>query len=257
MHGTLPRPQGRLAEGRFSDWRLAAKSILGFWIVYGLTVVARALLAADPTTILTNRLVVIAVGSILTGLIYAAIATFAAGRSIRRKAIVAGIASIAASAVMSGTLMALEDMMKESKEQYRYQAREGFVIVQEGHTVRVERHAQEPLVLTLPKVRELDANKRLRYVAEAVARAAPGLYLEQVAELAVVGDALHDALGGHRDALLFADHVARERIRAEHAGEPVDAYPSIEASARAAAAKKLTALPGALHRLRVAASDLR
>lgn len=101
------------------------------------------------------------------------------------------------------------------------------------------------------------AARRLRYVAEAVARAAPGLYLDQVAELAVVGDALHDSLGRHRDALLFADHVARERIRAEHAGEPVDAYPAIEASARAAAAKKLTALPEALHRLRVAASDLR
>ena len=166
MHGTFTRPQGRLAEGRFSDWRLAAKSIVGFWFVYALTVVARALLAADPTTILTNRLVIIAVGSVLTGLIYIAIATFAAGRSIRRKAIVAFIAAIFASTVLSGTLMALEDKMKESKEQYRYQAREGFVIVQEGHTVRVERHAQEPLVLTLPKVRELDANKRVRYVAD-------------------------------------------------------------------------------------------
>jgi hypothetical protein len=114
MHGTLTSPQGRLAEGRFSDWRLAAKSILGFWFVYALTVVARALLAADPGTILTNRLVIIAVGSVLTGLIYVAIATFAGGQSIRRKAIVAGIASIAASAVLSGTLVALEDVMKES-----------------------------------------------------------------------------------------------------------------------------------------------
>ncbi|TDN87515.1 CHAD domain-containing protein [Microbacterium sp. BK668] len=101
------------------------------------------------------------------------------------------------------------------------------------------------------------AARRLRYVAEATARAAPGLYVEQVAELAVVGDALHDALGGHRDALLFADHLEREAVRAARAGEPVDAYPVIEASARAAAAKKLTALPDAMRRLRAAASDLR
>jgi len=101
------------------------------------------------------------------------------------------------------------------------------------------------------------AARRLRYVAEAVARAAPGLYLAQVVELATVGDALHDSLGGHRDALLFADHVARERVLAQRAGESVEAYPAIEASARAAAAGKLAELPHALHRLHAAASDLR
>ncbi|QIG38480.1 CHAD domain-containing protein [Microbacterium sp. 4R-513] len=101
------------------------------------------------------------------------------------------------------------------------------------------------------------AARRLRYVSEAVAHAAPGLYLSQVAELTVVGDALHDSLGGHRDALMFADHVAREAVRAARAGESVAAYPAIEASARAAAAEHLTALPEALDRLRAAASDLR
>jgi two-component sensor histidine kinase len=188
MHGTLTQPQVRAAESRFADWRLAAKSILGFWFVYALTVVARALLAADPTTILTNRLATIGIGGVLTGLIYVAIAVFAPGRNIGRKAIVAGIASVAASAALAGTLIALEGVMKESKEQFRYQAREGFVIVQEGHTVRVERAAQEPLVLTLPKMHELDANKRLRYAADTaviwlfffVAWAA--FYLAQVAQ---------------------------------------------------------------------------
>jgi CHAD domain-containing protein len=99
--------------------------------------------------------------------------------------------------------------------------------------------------------------RRLRYVAEAVARSAPGLYETQVEELAGVGEALHDALGGHRDAVLFADHVARESVLAARAGEWIEAYPAIEASARAAAAERLAELPHALHRLRRAASDLR
>ena len=35
---------------RFTDWPLALKSILGFWLFYALTVVARALLGSDPWT---------------------------------------------------------------------------------------------------------------------------------------------------------------------------------------------------------------
>ena len=59
-------------RGRFTDWRLAVKSILAFWLFYALTVVARAFLSADPLAALENKLIVIAVGILLTGLIYAA-----------------------------------------------------------------------------------------------------------------------------------------------------------------------------------------
>ena len=41
---------------RFGDWPLAVKSILGFWLFYALTVVARASLGTDPWTMLTNKL---------------------------------------------------------------------------------------------------------------------------------------------------------------------------------------------------------
>ena len=58
---------------RFSDWPLAVKSILGFWFFYALTVVARAFLGTDPFTVLYNKLAVIGVGILLTGLIYLAI----------------------------------------------------------------------------------------------------------------------------------------------------------------------------------------
>src|SRR6185503_1612866 len=97
------RAESRRADGsRFADWPLAIKSILGFWFVYALSVAARALLGTDPATILQNKLVIIAIGIVITGLVYLAIATFGRGASIRRKAIVAGIASVVASWVLAG-----------------------------------------------------------------------------------------------------------------------------------------------------------
>ncbi|NUT01711.1 MAG: histidine kinase [Sphingomonas sp.] len=151
---------------RFSDWPLALKSIFGFWFVYALTVAARALMGTDPMTILLNKLIFISIGIVLTGLVYVALATFAAGASIRKKAVIAGLASFAASWGMAVSFIAIEDLMREPKEEFRYQSREGFVIIEKGHTLTVERRAQEPLVLTWPRVGQLDANKRIRYAAD-------------------------------------------------------------------------------------------
>ena len=52
-------------------------------------------------------------------------------------------------------------MFRESKEQFRFQAREGFTVVEQGQQIRIERTAQEPLVLTMPKIRELDPMQAL------------------------------------------------------------------------------------------------
>jgi two-component system LytT family sensor kinase len=152
---------------QFRDWPFAVKSILGFWFFYALTVVARAFLGADPWTTLENKLVVVGIGILLTGLIYLAIATIGADSSIRRKATIAAIASAAASISMGATLILIEDFFRESREEFRFQAREGFTVVEKGQTIRIERSAQEPLVLTLPKMNELDPNKRVRYAADA------------------------------------------------------------------------------------------
>ncbi len=100
------------------------------------------------------------------------------------------------------------------------------------------------------------AARRMRYVAEAVAEAAPGLFVKQVAALAAAGDGLHDALGAHRDALLLAQQVRREGALAGRAGEASDAYDMIGARARDEAAKQLDVLPPAMRRLRAAASRL-
>ena len=159
----MPYPQDR---PRFRDWPLAVKSILGFWFFYALTVVVRAFLGTDPITALENKLMVIGIGIVVTGLIYLAMAAFGEGRSIRRKAIIAGVASLIGAVAMGGTLVLLEDMMRESKEEFRFQAREGFTVVEKGQQIRIERTAQEPLVLTFPKVHELDPMKRFRYALD-------------------------------------------------------------------------------------------
>jgi len=152
---------------RFSDWPLAVKSIVGFWLFYALTLVARAFLGTDPLTTLSNKMLIVLIGVVLTGLIYLAIAGLTPGASIGKKAVVAAIASFAASLGMAGSFFATEYLMREPKEVFRYQTREGVVISEKGHTLTVERRAQEPLVVTWPKMAELDANKRIRYGADA------------------------------------------------------------------------------------------
>jgi two-component system, LytTR family, sensor kinase len=153
-------------QTRFSDWRLAVKSVLGFWVFYALTVAIRAFLGSDPWTTLENKLVVIAIGIVVTLLIYLAVAAFGQGRTIRRQALIAGAASLAGALAMGGTLILLEDLMRESREEFRFQAREGFTVVEKGQQIRIERTAQEPLVLTFPKVHELDPLKRIRYALD-------------------------------------------------------------------------------------------
>src|SRR4051794_40457102 len=158
----LMMPQPVTARRRFGDWPLAVKSILGFWCFYALTVLVRAFLGTDPWTTLKDKLVIIAIGLALTGLIYLAIAVIGDGAGIRRKAVIAALSSAIASVVMGTALVFIDDWLPQSREEFRYQAREGFTLVEKGNQVRIERTAQEPLVLTMPQMRELDANKRVR-----------------------------------------------------------------------------------------------
>ena len=166
MNAPMTRTVDRLAPGRFNDWPLALKSILGFWLFYALTVAVRAFMGKDALTMLVNKMIVVGIGVLLTGLVYVAITTFAAEASIRKKAIVAALASFVASCAMAGAFLAIEDFMREPKEVFRYQSREGFLIIEKGHTLTVERGAQEPLVLTFPRVGDLTANQRVRFAAD-------------------------------------------------------------------------------------------
>ncbi|MFC8682092.1 CHAD domain-containing protein [Microbacterium ureisolvens] len=100
------------------------------------------------------------------------------------------------------------------------------------------------------------AARRAKYVAEAVAEAAPGLWTDKVEALAAAGDDLHDALGDHRDGMLLARHARRQGALAARAGERSDAYDTIADLAQSAAEEKLAEVPKALRQLKDAASDL-
>ncbi len=155
------------APDRFADWPLALKSILGFWAVYAVTVVARALLGGDAITVLQNRALTIAAGILFTILIYAAIALVAPGAPTRRRALVAAAASVLAALAEAGVLMVADNMMRPPQDEFRFQAREGFVVIQRGQQIRIERQATEPLILTLPKMSELGRHDMVRVAADA------------------------------------------------------------------------------------------
>jgi signal transduction histidine kinase len=153
-------------RNRFADWRLALKTILGFWAIYAVTVLIRAFLGSDPVTVLLNKLVTFGAGVIITGLLYAAIAGLAPGASIRRKGIVAAVGSLVAAIVLATTLVLSEGARKTSKEEFRFQAREGFVVIQKGEQVRIERGAADPVIVTMPKLQDLKHQDQFRIAAD-------------------------------------------------------------------------------------------
>jgi len=159
----MPPP---MAQSRFRNWPFALKSILGFWLFYAATVVARAFLGSDPWTMLQNKLMVILIGIVINGLIYLAITALGDGASIKRKAVIAGLSCALGSLVLGSTVVLTEDWTRESKEEFRFQAREGFTVVEQGNQIRIERTAQDPLILTMPRVHELDPMKRVRWALD-------------------------------------------------------------------------------------------
>ena len=157
-----PRP-----APRFDDWRMAARSIFGFWLFYGLTVVARALLSGDALTSIQNRAVTIASGILFTFAIYAGIVLLSRGGSFRRRASIALAGTILAAIGQSAVLLLTDDLMHKPNEESKFQAREGLIVVQKGDQIRIERHAAEPLIFTLPKVSQLERHDIVRVAADA------------------------------------------------------------------------------------------
>jgi two-component system LytT family sensor kinase len=153
-------------ERRFADWRLALKSILGFWLVYAATVIARALLGDDPWTSLHNKMPNIMAGIVLTLILYALLDSFTRRAPMYRKAVFAAALSAAAAIGQATTIFFLEPYFKPSKEEFRFQAREGYVVIEKGYQIRIERAASDPLVVTLPRMAQLDNEKRIRWIAD-------------------------------------------------------------------------------------------
>ena len=153
-------------ERPFADWRLAIKSILGFWLVYAATVVARALLGDDPWTVLHNKVPTLIAGTLLTFILYALMNWFTRDMSMYRKGIIAAVLSAFAAIGQAAIIIQLEPYFKPSKEEFRVQTREGFVVVEQGYQIRIERAASDPLVVTMPRMAEMDQQKKIRWIAD-------------------------------------------------------------------------------------------
>ena len=151
---------------RFSDLPLALKSILGFWLFYYLTVVARAALMHDPGTILLNRSLTLIIGLGLTVGVYVAFELLAHSASLRRKIVVGLFASFVAGAAQAGLLIAADRFLEKPQEEMRFTSREGYSVVETGNTMRVERDGQESLVLTWPRVADLRPYHQFRIAAD-------------------------------------------------------------------------------------------
>jgi hypothetical protein len=159
----LPHP---IAETRFWDWRLAVKSILGFWLFYYLTVIARAFLTKDPGTILLNRSLTLVTGIILTAAIYVVFAYFVRKASLQRRIVIGLVASLTAAAAQAGVLIAADRFLEKPQEEMRFTSREGFSVIETGNTMRIERTGQAPMVLTWPRMGQLHRRDVFKYAAD-------------------------------------------------------------------------------------------
>jgi len=109
-------------------------------------------------------------------------------------------------------------------------------------------------IASLHEVRK--AGRRLRYVAEALHDADPDVFGVDVEELAAAGEGVHDALGDHRDELIFVQRLELTRAQAGRAGERVQHYDALISRSMERAADRLDGLGDALDRVRRAASAL-
>ena len=155
-----------LPERTFADWPLAARSILGFWLFYALTVVIRAFLGGDPITLLQNKTVTITAGIVLTFGIYMVLARFARAASLRRRVVVAIAASLGAAALMAGTLIYAERYQDKPQDEVHYVSTEGYQITELGNAMRIERPNAEPLTVTWPSVAALDTYTQFRIAVD-------------------------------------------------------------------------------------------
>jgi len=160
--------QHPLREKTFGDWPLAMKSILGFWLFYALTVVARAFLGRDPWTVIENKAFTVIVGILLTFFIYATLASFARLAPLRRRIIIASAASIAAASSMAGILMLADKYQEKPQDEFRFVSSEGYRITELGNAMKIERDDGPPITVTWPRVAALDPYMQFRIALDSM-----------------------------------------------------------------------------------------
>ena len=202
----------KLTRRRFADWRLALKSILGFWLFYFLTVVVRAYLSGDPGTVILNRSLTIGIGILLTIAVYAVIASLAAERTVKSRIVIASVASFLAAMLLAGLLLAIDRHLDKPKDEFRFVSREGYQVVEQGHTMWIERPGQPTLTLTWPRVAELEPYLRFRIAADSTVTwffffaAWSAFYLAMLAQA--------EALGARRRAAEAESAAQASQVRA-------------------------------------------
>ena len=159
-------PAPVIAERRFADWPLALKSILGFWLFYALTVVARAFLGSDPWTLIYNRAFTVGCGTVLTFGIYLLVNFLAPGANLRRKAAVAGLGTILASAILSGLAIWADRFQDKPQDEIHYVSREGYHVTDVGNQMIINRPSEQPVVVTWPRASEMSPYEQFRSAAD-------------------------------------------------------------------------------------------
>lgn len=161
-------PTTFIRDRKFSDWPLAVKSILGFWLFYALTVILRAFLGGDPGTVLENKAVTVTAGILLTFGIYCAIGLFARRAGLARRIGVAVAASIVAASTMAGILMFADRYQERPQDEVHYVSAEGYRITESGNAMRIDRDSQPPLTVTWPQIAGLDSYTKFRIAVDSL-----------------------------------------------------------------------------------------
>ncbi len=153
-------------QGRFSDWRLATQSIIGFWSFYLVTVLLRGLFGPEAASAIGYRAVNAALGLVLTFLIYAAIRFLAHEGSIRRMALVAAFAALPAAIIMSAVSLRMATTSDPMGPATKITTQEGVAIVQRGNNVRIVKDDGNEMEINLPPVEEMIASKMPALIAD-------------------------------------------------------------------------------------------
>ncbi len=150
----------------FADWRLALRSILAFWALYLVTVVARAFLGSDPYTVILNKSATIGFGLVLTVLIYIAIARLAQHGSWRRRAIIALLASFVAAVTLSSLMIVADRHMEKPDDEMQVVSEEGYTITDTGKKVIIDRPGKDRVEVTWPGINKLEPWIQFRVAAD-------------------------------------------------------------------------------------------
>ena len=155
-------------EGRFSDWRLAVQSIIGFWAFYLVTVLLRGLFSDEAAAAMSFRALNAGVGLVLTVLIYVAIRLIARDGTVRQMALTAAATALPAAIIMATTSLQLATMVDPmGHETSEIRTREGVSIVQRGNNVRIVPQDGNEMEINLPPLKEMMTDKLPRIIADA------------------------------------------------------------------------------------------